>query len=66
MLTATGDGDESCDPAPILGTCVGDTPFGRRIGFQRRHRHEQQRFEQVRGALRIQGHVRVVRRRASL
>ena len=35
MLTATGDGDDSCDPLPVPGACVGDTPFGRRIGFQR-------------------------------
>ena len=35
VLTATGDGDDSCDPTPTAGVCVGDTPFGRRIGFQR-------------------------------
>ena len=39
MLTATGDGDDSCDPlpvpVPVPGVCIGDTPFGRRIGFQR-------------------------------
>jgi poly(3-hydroxybutyrate) depolymerase len=35
VLTATGDGDDSCDPTPMPGICVGDTPFGRRIGFQR-------------------------------
>ncbi len=35
MLTATGDGDDSCESADIPGACVGDTPFGRRIGFQR-------------------------------
>jgi hypothetical protein len=35
MLTATGDGDDSCEPADIPGSCVGDTPFGRRLGFQR-------------------------------
>ncbi|HSW27841.1 MAG TPA: hypothetical protein VLJ62_34120 [Burkholderiaceae bacterium] len=35
VLTATGDGDDSCDPTPTPGICIGDTPFGRRIGFQR-------------------------------
>ena len=35
VLTATGDGDDSCDPVPTPGICTGDTPFGRRIGFQR-------------------------------
>jgi prepilin-type processing-associated H-X9-DG protein len=35
VLTATGDGDDSCEPLPMPGICVGDTPFGRRIGFQR-------------------------------
>jgi hypothetical protein len=35
MLTATGDGDDGCDPLPAPGACFGDTPFGRRIGFQR-------------------------------
>lgn len=35
MLTATGDGDDSCEPSDIPGECIGDTPFGRRIGFQR-------------------------------
>ena len=35
VLTATGDGDDSCDPVPTPGICVGDTPSGRRIGFQR-------------------------------
>lgn len=35
MLTATGDGDDSCEPADMPGVCIGDTPFGRRIGFQR-------------------------------
>jgi hypothetical protein len=37
MLTATGDGDDSCEPGPVPmpGVCIGDTPFGRRIGFQR-------------------------------
>jgi hypothetical protein len=35
VFTATGDGDDSCDPLPMPGVCVGDTPSGRRIGFQR-------------------------------
>lgn len=35
VLTATGDGDSTCDPGLTPGSCVGDTPFGRRIGFQR-------------------------------
>ncbi len=35
VLTATGDGDSTCNPGPTLGGCIGDTPFGRRIGFQR-------------------------------
>ena len=35
MLTATGDGDDSCDALPVAGACIGDTPFGRRIGFAR-------------------------------
>jgi hypothetical protein len=35
MFTATGDGDDTCEPTDMPGTCLGDTPFGRRIGFQR-------------------------------
>ncbi len=35
VLTATGDGDSTCNPGAEAGSCVGDTPFGRRIGFQR-------------------------------
>lgn len=35
MLIATGDGDSTCNAVPTPGSCVGDTPFGRRIGFQR-------------------------------
>jgi hypothetical protein len=35
MLTATGDGDDGCEPTAAPGACIGDTPFGRRIGFQR-------------------------------
>ena len=35
ILTATGDGDDGCNPSDIPGACIGDTPYGRRIGFQR-------------------------------
>jgi hypothetical protein len=35
VLTATGDGDSTCNPSAEPGSCIGDTPFGRRIGFQR-------------------------------
>lgn len=35
VLTATGDGDSTCEAGTEPGSCVGDTPFGRRIGFQR-------------------------------
>ena len=35
VLTGTGDGDSTCNPGPEPGSCIGDTPFGRRIGFQR-------------------------------
>jgi len=35
VLTATGDGDSTCNVGPEPGSCIGDTPFGRRIGFQR-------------------------------
>jgi hypothetical protein len=28
VLTATGDGDSTCDPGPEPGSCIGDTPFG--------------------------------------
>jgi hypothetical protein len=35
VLTATGDGDSTCKPGIEPGSCVGDTPFGRRLGFQR-------------------------------
>jgi hypothetical protein len=35
VLTATGDGDSTCNPGPEPGSCIGDTPYGRRIGFQR-------------------------------
>lgn len=33
LLTATGDGDSGCNPGAEPGSCIGDTPFGRRIGF---------------------------------
>jgi hypothetical protein len=35
VLVATGDGDSTCDPGPEPGSCVGDTPYGRRIAFHR-------------------------------
>lgn len=35
VLTATGDGDSTCKPGIEPGSCVGDTPYGRRLGFQR-------------------------------
>jgi hypothetical protein len=35
VLTATGDGDSTCNPGVEPGSCIGDTPYGRRIGFQR-------------------------------
>jgi hypothetical protein len=35
VLTASGDGDSTCNPGLEPGSCIGDTPFGRRIGFQR-------------------------------
>lgn len=35
VLTVTGDGDSTCNPGEEPGSCVGDTPFGRRLGFQR-------------------------------
>jgi hypothetical protein len=35
VLTATGDGDSTCNPGAEPGSCIGDTPFGRRIGFER-------------------------------
>ena len=34
-LIATGDGDSTCNPGVEPGSCVGDTPFGRRISFGR-------------------------------
>jgi hypothetical protein len=35
VLVATGDGDSTCNPGPEPGSCIGDTPYGRRIGFER-------------------------------
>ena len=35
VLLATGDGDSTCNPGPEPGSCVGDTPFGRRNAFER-------------------------------
>lgn len=35
VLAATGDGDSTCNPGPEPGSCIGDTPFGRRTGFFR-------------------------------
>ena len=35
VLVATGDGDSTCNPGAEPGSCIGDTPFGRRIAFQR-------------------------------
>ena len=35
VFTATGDGDSTCNAGLEPGSCIGDTPYGRRIGFQR-------------------------------
>ena len=35
VFVATGDGDSTCNPGPEPGSCIGDTPFGRRIAFHR-------------------------------
>ena len=35
VLTASGDGDSTCVAGDSPGSCIGDTPYGRRIGFQR-------------------------------
>lgn len=35
VLIATGDGDSTCQPLDEPGSCFGDTPWGRRIGFER-------------------------------
>jgi hypothetical protein len=34
-LVVTGDGDSTCKPGVEPGSCIGDTPFGRRIAFGR-------------------------------
>jgi len=34
-LVITGDGDSTCNPGVEPGSCIGDTPFGRRIAFGR-------------------------------
>lgn len=35
VLLATGDGDSTCQPIDEPGSCFGDLPSGRRIGFER-------------------------------
>lgn len=35
VLIGTGDGDSTCKPGLEPGSCIGDTPSGRRIGFAR-------------------------------
>ncbi len=35
VFTATGDGDSTCNAGDSPGSCIGDLPYGRRIGFQR-------------------------------
>ncbi len=35
VFTATGDGDSTCNAGDSPGSCVGDMPYGRRIGFDR-------------------------------
>jgi len=35
VLSATGDGDNGCNPTGLPGECIGDTPYGRRIPFGR-------------------------------
>jgi hypothetical protein len=34
-LVVTGDGDSTCKPGVEPGSCIGETPFGRRISFGR-------------------------------
>jgi hypothetical protein len=51
-LVITGDGDSTCNPGVEPGSCIGDTPFGRRIAFGRMPRgnkyhlyvHDEQAF----------------------
>jgi hypothetical protein len=35
VLIGTGDGDSTCNPGEEPGSCPGDTPFGRRLNFDR-------------------------------
>jgi hypothetical protein len=35
VLIGTGDGDSTCKPGLEPGSCIGDMPYGRRIGFRR-------------------------------
>lgn len=35
VLMGTGDGDSTCNRLEEPGSCYGDTPYGRRIGFER-------------------------------
>jgi predicted dienelactone hydrolase len=35
VLIGTGDGDSTCSPTEIPGSCYGETPYGRRIAFER-------------------------------
>ncbi len=35
VLIATGDGDSTCNAGEEPGSCVGDTPYGRRNAFER-------------------------------
>lgn len=35
VLFGTGDGDSTCDALVEPGSCFGDTPYGRRIAFER-------------------------------
>lgn len=35
VLIGTGDGDNTCNPTEMPGTCLGDLPFGRRLNFDR-------------------------------
>jgi hypothetical protein len=35
VLTGTGDGDNGCNPSDVPGACPGETPYGRRLNFDR-------------------------------
>jgi len=35
VLVASGDGDSTCQPLIEPGSCFGDAPWGRRVGFER-------------------------------